>query len=213
MILRAGRGPPPVSATTTSRPVSSRAIQTRPIRVSATSSAAMTGSASAMLVAVARVRLIRNSARDSRALRAASLARSVCSAARRPMTIPTNRNNSRFSHSAGSSTVIVKRGSTNNASYSRNEANAVADRGARPKHHRDAHDGDQVEGRGVRDPEGRPFDQGDQQGGQRQQEDDSHSNDQASRLRPGSAGSRGQERSPQVPEHPPMLPRAATEIR
>ena len=85
----------------------------------------MTGSASVTLVAVARVRLMRKSARDSAARRVASFARSAWRAARRPMTMPTNSSRSRFSHSSGSSTASVNRGSTKRASYSRNEANAA----------------------------------------------------------------------------------------
>ncbi len=45
----------------------------------------MTGSASVTLVAVARVRLMRKSARDSAARRVASFARSAWRAARRPI--------------------------------------------------------------------------------------------------------------------------------
>ena len=111
---------------TASRPASWRTIQIRPIRVSARRSATTTGMASDTLGAVASVRLIRNSARDSLARRAASSARAAWSAARRPMTIPTNSRRSRLSHSSGSLTARVNRGSTNRASYSRNEATAAA---------------------------------------------------------------------------------------
>ena len=105
-------GPSPVSARVRSVPPSSRTHQTRSIpapvtRLRATDGSAVAGSS------VASVRVIAYNADDSAALASASAARSAPMPASRPMTRATKRNSTRLSHSVGSETTSVNRGSVN----------------------------------------------------------------------------------------------------
>ena len=130
----AGSGAPGrESARTRDRAPRSATIQARASPASGTRRATIPAPAVSRSGAVASKRLIANSEVDSAARRAASCVRSAPSAARRPTTIATNRNSSRSSHSRGSATTRLKRGSVKTASYTRNAATAVPSAAHSPK--------------------------------------------------------------------------------
>ena len=139
------------------------------------------GSTSSVDGRVASSRLTEKSARASRSRATAVSSRMRSRAAIWPTSRPTARSRTRLSHSPGSATVSVRRGSTNRRSYSRNDGDRRhqdGDAASDERHHGDRQD---VHRRRVRDAEA-ILEQGDQGGRAAERHD---ANDRRSNQGPG----------------------------